>query len=307
MLLVNGVNLVPLAGLDGGRFFQRVFFSRQRHVEMAFMTLTGLILLVVAVRASLWMLAVFAYLGLATLPLRHRLLREAQALRPALADAVRSPAPTDDQLRVLYGAARDVIGPRVRARPRLVAAVMDQLMETAKPAPGVAASLALTGAWLSAMLVTLFGLALFFGTAPRRFWHGHAIPGAGAVVSMPSRPEPIVPFAMVGWKPVAGLTSGTVHRYSALAWKRGDDANPPSMKDIWASVRSVLAPASADPGVLVEVEGLKGREAEIGLAGRVCKLRVLEGDECLFALSACAATREPEMDRFLDSLRVSAP
>lgn len=81
LLLLNGFNLLPLGGLDGGRLFQRVLFSRQRHLEVVFLVLAGVSLLALAFSLRLWFLAFFAYLGLVVVPRRYRILRATHRLR----------------------------------------------------------------------------------------------------------------------------------------------------------------------------------------------------------------------------------
>ena len=81
VLLVNLFNLLPLGSLDGGRFLQRVLFSRHRVLEVVFLALGSALLCLFAYEAGTYPLLIFAALGLVVLPHRFRLLGAAAELR----------------------------------------------------------------------------------------------------------------------------------------------------------------------------------------------------------------------------------
>jgi len=309
LFVVNGANLLPLAGLDGGRFARCVLFSRQRYMELAFLAITGAILLLLALRLKLWFLGVFAYFGLVALPSRNRILRAAHELRPSLAGETDATSLPYDRAWPVFDAARRTVGERAQGNPQRVASVMDALLEAAQPPPSGGISALLGGVWLLGLLATDLGLTIpFIGAAPK-YWHNQRTADGGFIFSMPYSPKAVEPFSIPGWTGRTGLASGTTHKYELMEWSRAPDSTPSEGRDdaglerAWVIARAALAPTSSEAGHAVTFADIPGREAELPSDKRVCKLRVLADNDHLVALSACAPGSEPETDRFLDSLR----
>ncbi|MGE0547434.1 MAG: hypothetical protein AB7O24_13620 [Kofleriaceae bacterium] len=80
-LIINALNLVPIAPFDGGQLFQLVVFSRHRVMELVFVGVTAALLSIGALLAGMWILAgvgVFLLIGLSH---RKRILEAAHQLR----------------------------------------------------------------------------------------------------------------------------------------------------------------------------------------------------------------------------------
>jgi hypothetical protein len=168
LLFVNGLNLLPLAPLDGGRLFQLVLFSRQRHLEIAFMALGALALLVGGLLTSSWVLAIFGFFLLRGLPHMWRLIREAARLRerfpglPAEAHLL-----GDEECRALFLAARDVLPEQLLPRRGAMAPTMANILErTSQHPPGWLASLGILLVWGVALLVMLGSAAIIVAHSP---------------------------------------------------------------------------------------------------------------------------------------------
>jgi Zn-dependent protease len=168
LVCVNGINLLPLGSLDGGRFFQRVLFSRHRHLELVFLSVSGLGLLLFMLALHQPLLALFAVAGLAALPRRARVLELAHRLREggALVDADLATVP-DEVLRPIFLAAYDALPGATRLRPGAVAGLMEELVDVARPAPSCAATCVLLGAWIATTALTLHAAALLLAVWPR--------------------------------------------------------------------------------------------------------------------------------------------
>lgn len=156
---INLFNLIPLEPFDGGRLFQLLLFSRHPVLESVVRGLAGAALIAggCALDSKLFM-----FLGawlLLSLPHRHRLLRQARALRSLEFPA--DPLQLDDpQARELHAAAlatlRSGRADRSPERPGLVAGTMEQLLDAATTrAPGLGVTLGLLFFWL---IATLYGL-----------------------------------------------------------------------------------------------------------------------------------------------------
>jgi Zn-dependent protease len=75
-LLLNGFNLLPLVPLDGGQFFQTLFFSGGRYVQLVFLYVSlALLAWVLFQFSSLWVLAFVALLLLLRIITLHNNIR----------------------------------------------------------------------------------------------------------------------------------------------------------------------------------------------------------------------------------------
>lgn len=151
LVIINALNLLPIEPLDGGRFWQVILFSRSRYSELVFRALTAGAALVAALYWHQWVLGVFVYLMLITLPQQARVLREAKALR-ALELPTDPNALTDPQRRAVYRAMWRTLPAgwhrRWRGKPQPQANVMEQVLDRAsRRPPSLVASLGLLVAW----------------------------------------------------------------------------------------------------------------------------------------------------------------
>ncbi|HEY4058875.1 MAG TPA: site-2 protease family protein [Kofleriaceae bacterium] len=155
LLGINAFNLLPLEPLDGGRLFQVLLFSRNRYLELIFRAVTVGVLVVLALKWKLWLLALFGGFILLSLGGRKRVLDAAQPLK-------RTGLPsdphllTDEQRRRLYALAL-TLRPRKLApkfNVQFAATKMDQLLEVASAEP------ASMGATAGMLLLWIAGGAL---------------------------------------------------------------------------------------------------------------------------------------------------
>jgi hypothetical protein len=307
LLIVNVFNLLPLGGLDGGQFFQRTVFSRHRYVEIAFQVITGVALLLLAAKMKTWILGIFAYLGLILIWHRARLLEAASRLRADFAGATDPSALDGVRWARLFGEARRLATPRrpppagTRApppRPRLVARTMEVLLDAMQPTPSAGVAVGLVGLWGMGLVVTAVGMFAVFGRAAPTSWHTQSLGDTGLTVEMPYHPKATVPEWLYDARGIVRLEAGFRHRYVVSVWAAGRTKMPPE-------------PAPAGPGgeadvVPVSSGRFRGDETRSASAERVCKARILHDDAFLVSLEACAPHEEPEMDRFLTSLREAA-
>lgn len=161
VLMVNLFNLLPLGSLDGGRFLQRVLFSRHRVLEVGFLAVGSALLCLLAYEAGIYAILIFAALGLVVLPYRYRLLGAAAELRREVPGIPADPSLLDGQAAwALYQKAWRLHGAgRTRRR---ISDTMTAILEATKPPPGggaAAALLALYGASVVIGLAALVELA----------------------------------------------------------------------------------------------------------------------------------------------------
>lgn len=183
LLVINVLNLLPLGGFDGSRFLQRVLFARHRYLEIAFLTVAGISLLILAISQRMWVIAVFAYFGLVVVPLRHRILRAAHGLKDELSNARDARKLDDARGYSLYLAARDAAHPGNRSKPKVVSGLMDQILEATRPAPSALATIGLLTAWLAGFVLAVVA---FIANMKPAAMIDYPVPGGGFVVSMPA-------------------------------------------------------------------------------------------------------------------------
>lgn len=127
-IAINAINLLPVEPLDGGRLFQVLVFSRNRHLEVMFRVVTAALVVGVSLYLHLWALAFFAYVALVTLPQTVRLLAAAEPLKTA--GLPEDPAKLDEsQLRVLHTTVWNTFTPQVKTRIRSKPAPQASWME----------------------------------------------------------------------------------------------------------------------------------------------------------------------------------
>jgi Zn-dependent protease len=154
LISINGINLLPIEPLDGGRFVATLLPSATGKVDVAFAAVTtsvGVVYLL-ATDQFLWA-AVFAF-TLVGLPLRVRTARLAAGLTD---DYPRTLERCSEQQKDdLYRAALQLIRPKRRPRPELVASCMRALYErrVAKP-PGSKAGAALALAYAGGLALAI--------------------------------------------------------------------------------------------------------------------------------------------------------
>jgi Zn-dependent protease len=161
LVLINAFNLLPLAGLDGGQLWRHVLFSRQRHVEVGFLMVSGFALTTLALYLKWWLLVVFGFLGLVGLPARNILLTKAAGLRKTHPGFDVDPFADNEVGRAVFVAARETVPAAQRLNPAYIAQAVRRLAEAGRPPAGAGVSALLLGGWLFAAVIALIGLGLF--------------------------------------------------------------------------------------------------------------------------------------------------
>ncbi len=159
LLWLNAFNLLPLGFLDGGRFFERVLFSRHRLLEIGFQVIGSLALIGIAVFTRWWVLGVVVGFSLLGIPVRWRVLREAAGLRRRLPSIHPDPDRlTDADARLVFAAAREALGSPLDQKAATVARTMENVLSATKRPPGFLASLGLIVAYVAGVGCALVGL-----------------------------------------------------------------------------------------------------------------------------------------------------
>jgi Zn-dependent protease len=161
LVTINAFNLLPLAGLDGARLWQHVLFSRRRWLEIGFQLCAGFAMAAVAIKAEVWALGIVAYLMLAILPLRWRVLRAADRVRAqGVAVPVDARDLEGDAARLVFREAYDALKWNHRGAKQ-VATGMELVVDAVNASrPSVGASAALAAAWLLSVLLAFKTLTL---------------------------------------------------------------------------------------------------------------------------------------------------
>jgi hypothetical protein len=161
LLFLNVFNLLPFGFLDGGRFIERVIFSRHRVLQVGFQGIGLLALGLFALKTELYVLAVVAGFGLLGLPGRWKILSAAALLRrahPALVPDPETLGPEEG--RAVFDSARAIVRGSAGEQPTTIANTMEAIVDAMKRAPGVFASLALLAVYGLFSVCGLVGIVL---------------------------------------------------------------------------------------------------------------------------------------------------
>jgi Zn-dependent protease len=150
-LFLNLFNLLPLAPLDGEKFFEHLLFARHAKLELAFKILTTFLVGLVAFRLKSPLLGILAVLGILTLKRQYLNASLAQRLRRELGSATSSEG---DIPREILTSAKVELEQQFSERertPKIIARnILDVWQRANSRAPSVKATLGL--------------LSLYFGT-----------------------------------------------------------------------------------------------------------------------------------------------
>jgi hypothetical protein len=306
LLLVNGFNLLPLAGLDGGKLFQRVLFSRHRFVEITFLAVTSGALALLGLHWKSWALVAFAYLGLLVLPRRYRVLRIVRDLRESHVGVPASRADLEDrQARAMFLAARAALPDQFRARPKAVAAMMREVIDAGQPAPGFwATALLLVGWFFGTTLALGAGAVVAAQSAPEK-WQRYEIPAGGFAAEYPHKPAQFVrrertPFGDLETSFVMA-TKDMLHRFTVQYY----DAPTPLMSDDtarWMDERlNELARQLNAHVVGSSMEGDGTRIARLSNGRRLWRVRLIARENRFYTVITSSPFPGPEEDRFFAS------
>ncbi len=299
LLLLNVFNLIPLGFLDGGRFFERVLFSRHRFLEVGFAALGSLALLLLALAAHMWVLALFAALPLGGLPRRWRLRGASDALRAAMPAIPADPDQLgDDDARHVFTAAQTALGYPANQNAASMAEGMEALLGSTRRAPGVFATLGLLLLYTlgaCAAIVGVFWLLLSHGTVQ---WERFARSDWSAEF----------PRAPIGWSATAWtggerdsmwrtVVRGT-ERYTVTVREGGEDGRWQSANVARVAREARLAPAGSRD---VTSAGRAVREWALHAPDRDLRLRMFATTSRRYEVSASAPRWGEDQQRFLDS------
>jgi Zn-dependent protease len=186
LIIVNALNLLPIAPLDGGQLFQVLLFSRQRHLELMFVGVTAAVVVVASFMLKMWVLAIVGFFILIMLPHRKRVLDLGHSLRDRGLPS--DPAALDDsQQHELYRVALASLPAewqkRWAGKPQPKAQLIEQILEraTLRP-PSVGATAGLLGVWLASLVAAAISVVL--AIAPS--WRLYTNDAGGFTVEMPA-------------------------------------------------------------------------------------------------------------------------
>lgn len=304
LLVVNGLNLLPVAPLDGGQLFQVLLFSRRRYLELGFIAIAGGLLVAGGLYSHIWVFAIIGYVLLVGLRYRWRVLRAAYELRRAEPTLPVDPAALDDtQCRALFGSACSAVPRQWRRKPRREALAMEEILEraTLRP-PSMGASLALLGGWASGAVALLVGFALVFLALPPQ-WRDYSSPVAGFHVEFPASP---VEKLSEGSRGTVFAQRGLNHAY-VVSWIALPDDGRAAHSWLLKRRDDLLGQdqGGARP-LVVREEPLATDASELRLAyragsGALHDVRIVIAGARLFTVLAAAPGEEPDSRRFLDS------
>jgi Zn-dependent protease len=302
LLALNGLNLLPVAPLDGGQLFAILLFSRQRHLELAFLAIAGALLVGAGMYSQDWLLGGLGLMVLLALGHRHRLLRASDELRRAYPNLPADPAALDDtQCRTLFASARLVVP---QAKPKALARQMEAVLERAsQQPPSVRATLALGAGWCVGVALCATGFILALVVLPNRP-HRYSSKAGGFTIQMPgkilegdSRPE----HGIVHASPRAG------HLYS-VSWRRRAGADIDERAWLEEGRDELLASDDEEDiplrePTIVHQDPIGPNELRFSYRGDLLyHARLIVHQGCLFTLLA-AAPNEEDSRRFLDSFQ----
>jgi Zn-dependent protease len=299
LFLVNAFNLLPLGFLDGGRFLERVLFSRHRVLEVAFQTLGCVLLGVLAVTGRMWALGVFVLLSLAALPARWRLLSAAARLRRAHPDLAADPDQLDEgEGRAVFAAAQATLGHPGSEHAGNVARIMEAILDALKRAPGVLATLGLLALYGLGLVCVLVGV--FAHVAQTGIEEPTVVARAAWRIDFPGRPlagpddSPTAASGDSVWR----TTLGGTDRYTIVV--RESPGGAAWVDDEIARIARETRLASAGRRAAM-VAGRHGTECEFIAPGRVLRALCFETEGRRYVVTASTPKWGESQRRFLDS------
>lgn len=305
LVFLNVFNLLPFGFLDGGRFLGRVLFSRHRLLEIAFLAAGSILLGLFALRGSLYIILFFAVLGLLALPVRWRVLKGAAALRRQYPTLVPDPDNlADPDGRAAFMAARCALRGPACEKPDAIAGTMEAILDAAKPAPGILASLGLLALYGFGLLIgTVAVFTLASETSPAN-WRSFAQPDWQ--IEFPSQPAAFPRMPGPG-----GVVSSTwrsavegVERFTVTAVEGASD-DP----ETWMQ-QAAERLAKSTGGRIVRSDaishaGLSGREFELTAGPRVVRARFFAVGPRRYEVVTSAPTWGVNQQHFLDSFALA--
>jgi Zn-dependent protease len=310
LAFVNLFNLLPLGALDGGRFLQRVIFSRHRVLEVGFLSVGSVLLGLLALKANLFVLALFAGMGLLMAPARWRVLGAAADLRRERTGLPNLPSQLDDrQAWALYERASQLTGSAGGVQVRRIADTMTALFEATKPPPGALATFGLLALYAVGGVVGLVAVILTSLDSGPVEWH--TVDAAGFRAELPRKPS--LSHRKVE-TPAGALSTNlwraTLHGTQRFTVEAVHAGHPIEDEDRWlddAENRLVLdTQATMVREAKVEADGLVARDVELSRWGRTVHAHVVVKGAWLYVVVASASEWGADQERFMSSFRPAA-
>lgn len=294
LLVINGLNLLPLVPLDGGQLAQLLLFSRQRHLEVVFQGLTAAALLAFAISKKLWVLAIIGYLLLVTLAHRKRMLDIAQRWRersPSEDPAALDEAGRRDLFRDVWNALPPQWQQKWRGKPRAFANNMQYVLERAAQKPASwSASGAILVAWAAAIAFGAWSLNGAFALHWRMYRNdiGHF------TAVMPGEPKALANAGPMG----QGVIVDRGSRGYSIVWF----PLPPGLEGHWADAAhdGVGSKFHIDREVATDLP--HERRFVYTEKGVVVVTRLLEANHRAYVITAGAPDEETDSWKFVESV-----
>jgi hypothetical protein len=161
-LLLNGLNLLPILPLDGGRVVHALLFSRHPLLDVAFRAVAGGLLILITLATGDRFLLMLGIFTLVTIPAAYRTAKIAQGLSRTGMPSVSPDSQTipTDVAQVIVDYVKMAFGPRTGNKMAAQHALNVYETINAKP-PGVVATLGLGALHAGAFVVTLVAAMVF--------------------------------------------------------------------------------------------------------------------------------------------------
>lgn len=305
LLFLNVFNLLPLGFLDGGRFVERVIFSRHRILNVGFVGLGSLALLYLAVKAEMYVVALFVGFNLLGLPRRWKVLGAASRLRGAHPAFFPDPeALGEAEGRAVFDAARAIVPGAAGERPGAISGTMESIVDDMRRAAGVLASMGLLAVYGVASVLGLVGI-LWLATETRSAdWRIVEQPGWRA--DFPQAPHEVTGDEGGRWWRVGidGIERFNVQVNEAKAGAdTGDAWMDEAIKRLAAITKTSVARSQA-----ISAAGVPGREVELTAPRRSVRARLFTVSGRRYEVSASAPEPTANQRRFIESFAlVGAP
>ena len=310
LLLINIFNLLPFGGLDGGRFLQRVIFSRHRVLEVVFLGAGSLLLVALGLWGGMKVLVFFAVFGLFGLPARYRLLGLASELRTGLPGLTGDAATLDDtHAHALFEVARRTVPVPLSADGNALARQMEALLDAGRPPPGLLGSIGLLLVYGALWVLAFVAGFAWFITSPPLEWR--SVEEAAWVVELPSSPTRVEATHPSPLGDLPAITTyarlGGMKRFTISVADAGEPV------DAAAWTRMARDRVLEETRLTLESEkpithaGFPGTELTLSNSYRTGTVRIFVVGNRLYRLSATAPEVGEEQRRFLDSFKLRDP
>jgi Zn-dependent protease len=133
---INGLNLLPVLPLDGGRFFNEILFARSSVTELLFGLLGGLTALAAGIAITSWILMILGGLTLLSTYHLRQISRVAARVKREIGSAASGPdgLPSTDELERIVAIVRSELR-FVPENAREMASTVDEVLERVDPRP----------------------------------------------------------------------------------------------------------------------------------------------------------------------------